>query len=318
MGDLIVDRYVFCDAIDVASEAPVMSLKQLHERVYYGGAAIVAQHLARLGAQVELCTSWGQDTYSRQTREILSCEGIGLFDAHPREKSVVKSRYLVEDKKLLKIEQADSQPPDMKAVKRVRDFILARGGEVDAVVFCDFGFGAINELLLKRLMPHLREKVRVISADVSGTRGNLLHFHEVDLFCPTEREMRSTLHNFDDGLSAVAWQLMFETRARHLMATLGQRGLVAFDRQSQNPDSRGYGGRLRSEYLQAFNDRAVDALGCGDALLAGATLGLCCGASFMQSAYLGNAMAALEAAELGNAPINLSQLRQFLNTRAEL
>ncbi len=111
---------------------------------------------------------------------------------------------------------------------------------------------------------------------------------------------------------------MHVTRAKHLIATLGRRGLVAFDRQSQDSASPDWAGRLRSEYFRALNGRAVDVLGCGDALLAGCTLALACGAGFIQAAYLGNVMAAIEASDLGNIPIDLERLRRWLNAQPEL
>jgi rfaE bifunctional protein nucleotidyltransferase chain/domain len=54
VGDLVLDRYVFCDAIGVAGEGPMMSLVQRDERRYVGGAAIVARHVAAMGAHAFL------------------------------------------------------------------------------------------------------------------------------------------------------------------------------------------------------------------------------------------------------------------------
>ena len=53
VGDIVIDRYVMCDALGVASESPVISLVQRDERSYVGGAAIVARHVAALGAHGE-------------------------------------------------------------------------------------------------------------------------------------------------------------------------------------------------------------------------------------------------------------------------
>lgn len=318
VGDVVIDCYVFCDIIDIAREAPMMSLRQLEEHTYIGGSAIVARHLAKLGAQVNLITSLGRDDLSKSTLAQLKSDGIETHSLLNRGSMPVKKRFLVEESKLLKVDCAEHRPLDVRATNRSRKLLLERAKEADAVIFCDFGYGVITERLLSLVMPDLRRQVDVISADVSGARGNLLNFKDVDLFCPTEREIRTTLHNFDDGLSAVAWQLMDVTRARHLIATLGRRGLIAFDRQSQDPSSPDWAGRLRSEYLQAFNDRAVDVLGCGDALLAGGTLALSCGASFIQAAYVGNLMAAIEAGDIGNIPIDAARLRRWLETRPEL
>ena len=318
VGDVVVDHYVFCDTIDVARESPMMWVRQLEEQTFLGGAAIVARHLTQLGAQVDLLTSLGRDDLSRETSRRLRAGDIETCSLLNRESLAVKRRYLVEQCKLLKVEQAEHRPLDTRAVKKARRVLLDKANHADAVIFCDFGYGVITDGLLSLVLPELRRRVDIVTADVSGSRGSLLSFNDVDLFCPTEREIRATLHNFDEGLSAVAWKLMDATRARHLIVTLGKRGLVAFYRQSQDPGSPDWAGRLRSEYLQALNPRAVDVLGCGDALLAGCTLALSCGASFIQAAYIGNVLAAIEAGELGNLPIDAARLRRWLASRPEL
>ncbi|MCG3137107.1 MAG: Bifunctional protein HldE [Phycisphaerae bacterium] len=318
VGDIIVDRYIHCDALAVAAEAPVMSLRQLDEHVYIGGAGVVARHLAALGANVTLMSSLGKESYSERAATELQQAGVELLAIHSRPALPVKSRYLVETQKIFKVEQTEQVPLDSVALRRLVDLLQERAGAVSAVIFCDFGYGVVSEGLLQQVLPALRPRVPVLAADVSGPRGSLLHYREVDLFCPTEREVRATLHNYEDGLSQVAWELLRITQARQLLATLGHRGLVAFQRPTTDPHSSAWHGRLRSDYLQALEGRAIDPLGCGDALLAGATLGLCAGASLLQAAYLGSSLATLEAAELGNIPIGADRLRRFLATRTEL
>jgi bifunctional ADP-heptose synthase (sugar kinase/adenylyltransferase) len=138
------------------------------------------------------------------------------------------------------------------------------------------------------------------------------------LLCPTERELRLALHDFDRGLSNVAWNAMDATRARHMLVTLGKKGLVVFDRESQDRDAPQWRSRLRSEYLPSLVEHVVDPLGGGDAVLATATLVLASGGSLMQAAYLGTAAAAIEMTQLGNVPVDLGLLRRWLAGRVEL
>src|SRR5205085_640360 len=57
IGDYILDRYHFCEPTGIAGESPMMSLRSLESRDYDGGAAVIALHLAGLGASPTLVTS---------------------------------------------------------------------------------------------------------------------------------------------------------------------------------------------------------------------------------------------------------------------
>src|SRR4029077_19403632 len=106
--------------------------------------------------------------------------------------------------------------------------------------------------LLERIMTPLREMVPFIAADVSGRQSNLTRFQGVDLLCPTEREVRETLHDFSSGLGAVVANLLTLSKARQAIITLGKQGLVTFDRPAQS------GERLRSEFVPALATHSVD------------------------------------------------------------
>jgi sugar/nucleoside kinase (ribokinase family) len=176
------------------------------------------------------------------------------------------------------------------------------------VIFADFGYGLITPRLLELVMPLLRQRVRTITADVSGVRSNLLHFKDVDLLCPTEREVRETLHDFSTGINNIVYSLLSHTGAKQALVTLGKQGLLVFDQYQPRGADEAWERKLRSEYLPALETHAVDPLGCGDALLATATLALAAGAGVHGAAYLGSLAAAYEARQIGNRPITAEAL----------
>lgn len=318
VGDTVLDRYAFCDALDVAHESPMLSLRQLHEKTYVGGAAIVARHVAALGGQVALLTAAAADEQTAALERQLEDEGIATHLIRCRPRLVEKTRYLVDEKKLFKVEAADRVPLDSLAERRATAVLEQRAGNLDAVIFCDFGFGMLTGGFLSRVVPHLRRRVGVIAGDVSGPRANLLNFVEADLLCPTERELRANLNDYETGLSSAAYRLLTRTQTRHLIVTLEKKGLVVFDRPADDPNSPEWDGRLLSEHFPSFSERPVDKLGGGDALLAVASLTLAGGGSLMHAAYLGNAAAALEIDKLGNVPVDVQGLESCLNKRPEL
>lgn len=318
VGDLIIDRYVSCDAIGVASESPMMSLAWRGEQIYVGGAAIVARHVAALGGHALLLTAGGADDLSRHAAEVLSREGVDVHMIPARSSLVEKTRFIAEDTKLFKLDRAECLPLDSVAERRAALILEQQCKLARAVIFCDFGYGMITSGLLQRVLPTLRANVGTIAADVSGGRTNLLNFRHVDLLCPTEREVRTMLDDHVSGLSHVAWQILKETQARHLFVTVDKRGLVVFERRSQDRSSPEWSARLRSESIPSFGDHIIDRLGCGDALLASATMSLAAGTTPVQAAYMGNAAAALKLAKLGNLPISAAELGDWCSRRREL
>lgn len=318
VGDIIIDRYIDCDALDVASESPMLSLVQRDERQFIGGAAIVARHVAALGGKPFLLSAAADDDATRRVTDLLERESVEAHLPAVRPALVEKTRFLAEDNKLLKVERAERLPLDSITERESAELLAAKAKSADAAIFCDFGYGTVTGALIQRVLPTLRQNVRIIAADVSGGRTSLLDFRNVDLLCPTEREARATLNDHDSGVSSIAWDLLDRTQARHVFVTLGKRGLIAFDRQSHDRAASEWSGRLRSEQLPALTDRALDQLGCGDALLAASTCALACGASVMQSAYLGSAAAAIEAEMPGNEPVSADAISAWLDTRGEL
>jgi rfaE bifunctional protein kinase chain/domain/rfaE bifunctional protein nucleotidyltransferase chain/domain len=306
VGDYILDRYHYCEASGVAGESPMMALKNIETVDYDGGAGVVALHLAGLGAAPVLVTALSDDDASTQTEMRLRGAGIETHVFRHRRQLATKHRYLVDETKLMKVDEGSATPLDSIVEETIAGRIIELSNRMAAVVFADFGHGLITAGLLDRIMQPLRDRVQFITADVSGRQSNLLRFKNVDLLCPTEREAREALGDFGSGLGAVVSQLLRATAARQAIITLGKQGLMTFDWPAGT--ALASGGRLRSEYLPALSNRTIDSLGCGDALLASASLALAAGGSLAAAGYLGSIAAAVQVQRLGNRPISVADI----------
>jgi rfaE bifunctional protein kinase chain/domain/rfaE bifunctional protein nucleotidyltransferase chain/domain len=304
VGDYILDRYHFCDATGVASEGPMMTLRALQTKDYDGGAGVIALHLAGLGADPILVTGLADNDASKQAEMRLRSAGVDVQPIYYRRQNVAKHRYLVEHNKLFKVDEGSVLQLDSATEPLAASRILESADGAAAVIFADFGYGFLTNGLLDRILPFLRQAVPVLTADVSGKQSSLLRFRDVDLLCPTERELRETLQDFSSGMGAVVWNLLAQTGAKQAMITLGKQGLVTFDRPPGATDND----RLRSEYVPALSSHAIDPLGCGDALLATASLALAAGGSLQAAAVLGSVAASIEASHVGNHPIDAEEL----------
>lgn len=313
VGDVIRDTYVFCDRPSVAGESPVMTLRPMQTRTFDGGAAIIARHAAALGASPVLVTALPEDEAGRGLRARLEGEGIAVRAIRTEQPIAEKERFLVGPQKVMKVDRVVRTVLDA----RTRDALVAtaegaaRERTTDAVVVADFGLGLFSSEALRRLTRKLRGAARVVTGDVSGRRSGLRDMRGLDLVCPSEDELREAFGSFDEALPAVTWRLLNETRARAAIVTMGPEGLVAFDRLAEASEHDGaFATRLKSEHVPAVSAHAVDALGCGDALLTTATLALARGSSLLEAGFLASVAAGLEAGRLGNVPISASDLRR--------
>ena len=142
---------------------------------------------------------------------------------------------------------------------------------------------------------------------------------DLDLLCPSEVELRDALHNYDEGLSAVTCQVLNMTGCRRALVTLGSQGLIAFDSGAGGaapPDD--WSTRLQAEHVPAIGSHAVDPLGCGDALLAAATLTLAGEGSLLLAGVLGSIAASAQTQKLGNGVIGAVDLRCGIRSNTRL
>jgi len=307
VGDYMLDRYHFCLATGVAGEAPMMSLRTMQQKDYDGAAGVIALHLAGLGASPTLVSCVAEDDAGAAAAMRLAAAGVAVRSPAVRRSTVCKHRYVVDQAKLFKVDEGTPLPADSRVDQQLAERVLAAAENADAVIFADFGYGTITTGLLDLVLPELRARVPILSADVSGRQSNLTRFRNFDLLCPTEREVREIQHDFTSGIGAVVWNLLEATQARQAMITLGKQGLVTFDRTGL-PD----GARLRSEHVPSLATDCVDALGAGDALLAAATLALAAGGSLQAAALIGSIAAAIEVQQVGNEPVTADQIREHL------
>ncbi len=324
VGETIIDTYVMCDRPDVAGEGPIMSLRPLEYRKFDGGAAIIARHLAAMGARPVLVTALPGTADALALRQRLVEEGISVCSIDVDQPLAEKQRFLVGAAKVMKLDLCEPITLDAARRRRLLEMAADQARTCDAAIVADYGLGMLTTSTLTELCRCLRTRVRVVVGDVSGRRSNLLAMRDVDLLCPSEVELRDALHNYDEGVSAVACQVLNTTGCRAALVTLGDQGLIAFESGAGGaapPDD--WSTRLRAEHVPAMRSHAVDPLGCGDALLAAATLTLAGGAggerSLLLAGVVGSIAAAAQTQKLGNAVIGAADLRRgvrrITNTR---
>ncbi len=318
VGETILDTYTMCDRPDVAGESPVMTLRPLEQRKYDGGAAIIARHAAALGACPVLVTTLPENAESRALVARLNSEGIEVRSLAAGARIAEKQRLLVGTQKMVKIDLVEPLVLDAAQQRELLGLAKdAAAGGCDAAIIADFGLGLFSPSLLSEMCGALRPLAGVLSGDVSGRRSNLLAMRDMDLLCPSENELRDATRKHSEGVPLAVWTLLEATQTKNAIVTLGGDGLIAFNRLSfdgaeTSTDDGSFSRRLGSEHVPALAPMAIDALGCGDALLTTATLAMAAGAGLLPAAFLGACAAGIQVQRLGNLPVSASEIRKMV------
>jgi rfaE bifunctional protein kinase chain/domain/rfaE bifunctional protein nucleotidyltransferase chain/domain len=314
VGEAILDTYILCDRPEVASESPVMTLRPVEARHYDGGAAVVARHLASLGAKPVLVTCLPATRDGTALRQRLEAEGIEVRAMAVRSPVPEKQRFLVGAQKVMKVDLVEPLILDAGQQDRFVELaVSACGSGVDGAIVTDFGLGLFAPKMMARMCMGMRPVARVMSGDVSGKRSNLRAMRGMDLLCPSEAELREATRLHGEGLPLVAYRLLEATQSNAAFVTLGAEGLIAFSgRPGEAEEGQGWTTRLDSEHVPALCPIALDPLGCGDSLLSVATLALASGGSMVQAAFLGACAAAVQVQRLGNVPVTAAEVRSLI------
>lgn len=314
VGETILDTYILCDRPHVAGESPVMTLRPLERRHYDGAAAIIARHAAAMGARPVLVTAMPDDAIAAAVRHRLIAEGVEVRTLKTRTPLAEKQRFLVGTQKVFKLDLLEPLVLDATEQDRLVGMAAEAATGCHGAIIADFGQGLFTPRVMTAICNAVRPRTGIMSGDVSGRRSNLRAMRGMDLLTPSESEIRDSLALFDQGLPAVVWKLLAETRSKEAIVTLGPDGLIAFDRLpgAENGGEKAWERRVRGEHVPSFTPYAVDPLGCGDSLLVAATLTLACGGSLLAGAFIGAAAAAVQAQRMGNIPISAADLRQSI------
>jgi len=222
-----------------------------------------------------------------------------------------KQRYIVGTQKVMKVDRGRAITLDAAQQAQMLDRAAALAAQCDACIVLDYGRGMMSASTLTRLCRAVRPHVDRLVGDVSGRRSNLQSMHEMDLLCPSESELREAMQDYEDGLNAVVWRMLEQSQSASAIVTLGEDGLVAFDQPNARAPRTSVD-RLRSHNVQSLSRTCVDRLGCGDALIAAATLAHLHTGDLRTAATLGALAASIEINQLGNVPVSADDLREHL------
>lgn len=302
IGDLILDAYISCEPVGMSQEDPTIVVTPIEERLFVGGAGVVAAHARGLGAEVRFFTVVGDDKRAEFAIEQLAAAGVQTnFLVDSTRPTTLKQRYRAHGKTLLRVNDMRQHSIDGDLIEQILQRFDDIVDNTDLLLFSDFNYGCLPQPLVDALVERGRAKNIMMVADsqASSQYADISRFKHMTLVTPTEREARLAIRDFESGLAVAAEKLQKTADSRHTVITLGGEGLMIRSWKDGEP---------HTDQLPVFNPSPVDVAGAGDSLFTSSALAMRAGADIWQSIYLGSIAAGCQVGRVGNQPLSAREL----------
>ena len=308
IGDLIIDEYITCEALGMSQEDPTIVVTPLDTTRFIGGAGIVAQHASGLGAQVEFVTVSGNDEARDYAQNAFKKSGVKAHlivdESRP---TTIKQKFRSKGKSLLRVTHLHQDAINTALQDKIIKIIDSVIQDIDLLVFSDFNYGSLPQVLVDKLTILANEHNVMVAADSQSSSqiGDISRFRGANLITPTEREARISSRNNEDGLVVLVEQLKKQSLARNIFLKIGEEGMLIHSSDINDKE-------FLTDRIYALNTSPKDVAGAGDSLLISGALTMAGGGSIWEAAIIGSLAAAIQVGRVGNTSLKSKELLKEL------
>ena len=298
-GDVMLDRFAYCDSERISPEAPVPVLLLRRTQSMLGGAGNVARNIAALGGKAVLLGLVGEDAAGAELRALIA-QNPGLVDRTTQSRhrpSVCKTRYMAAHQQILRVDEESTGELDGEEERALIAAADAAMPEVDAVILSDYGKAVLGPRVLEGVMARARRRGIPVYVDPKGE--DFARYRGAACITPNQKELALAARMpvaSDAEIVAAAQKVLREAGAGAILATRSDKGMVLVEA----------GGGV---HIEAARAREVyDVSGAGDTVVAVLALACAAGYSMAQAMRLANTAGGIVVGKLGTATVELDEL----------
>ena len=170
IGDLIVDEYISCDPLGMSQEDPTIVVTPIAHERFVGGAGIVAAHAKGLGADVQFISVVGKDESARFAKDKLREFGVAnvLLEDESRP-TTLKQRFRADGKTLLRVSHLRQHEIPKSVMIPMLEAIEARLSQTDLLIFSDFNYGCLPQILVDSVVGSCKKKGILMTASCQSS-----------------------------------------------------------------------------------------------------------------------------------------------------
>lgn len=260
IGEIILDEYVFCEALGKSGKEPVLTMRPVKSEKYLGGVASVANHLSSFVKEIKILSMVGEKLEHHKFLMDNLKKNIKL-DVIKKKNSttIVKRRYIesFNQNKLLGVYQLDDENLRQNEEKNFQKKLEKNIPNYDVVITIDYGHGLLSKKSIKTISK--LSKFSSLNAQINSSNigyHNMLKYKNFDMVIINESEIRHHFRNRTEKTVKLIKSLMKSIKCKNIAVTQGKAGVVMC---STTPN--------KIITCPAFASEVIDKIGSGDAML---------------------------------------------------
>jgi D-beta-D-heptose 7-phosphate kinase/D-beta-D-heptose 1-phosphate adenosyltransferase len=299
LGDLMLDRFAYCDSERISPEAPVPVLLLERTESMLGGVGNVARNIAALGGRSVLIGLVAPDPAGDEIRALIAATP-GLVDAHVASAgrpTICKTRYIAGHQQIVRIDEERLHDLDREEEAGLIAAVERALPEVDAVILSDYAKGTLGLRVVATAIA--RARALGIPVYVDPKSDDFARYRGATCIAPNLKELAAAARMpavTDGEVIAAATKVMREADADAILATRSEKGMVLVEASG-------------AVHIKGARAREVfDVSGAGDTVIAVLALACASGHSLLQAMHLANTAAGIAVSKLGTATVELDEL----------
>lgn len=304
VGDIMVDNYIYGDAIRLSPEAPIPVVRVRKKVSMPGGMGNVVRNLGEVGVLPLAVGVVGGDSNAHVLSDLFMRSGwlppiMIVDDNRP---TIVKNRILAGGQQVVRFDEEEPGALSAELEDRLIEAVRRHIGGVGAVALSDYGKGVVSERVAGEVIGMARKKGLPVVVDPKG--GKYSKYGGATLVTPNRKELGeawgSEVRGRDEIIRSGAG-IMEREGIENLLVTRSEEGMLLLS-------SRGEGVEVIS--FPALAREVSDVSGAGDTVVAMMSAALGAGGGLVLGAKLSTLAAGVVVGKRGTAVATPSEIRE--------
>jgi rfaE bifunctional protein kinase chain/domain/rfaE bifunctional protein nucleotidyltransferase chain/domain len=265
IGEIIIDKYTFCETIGKAGKEPHLVLRNKYSEKYLGGAGLVANNISSFCNKVDLLSLIDAERKNFQfINKKLKKNIKKIFFKNLDSPNITKERYIDEitGNKIIGNYILEKSEINKKLEKKIILKLKKNIKNYDLIVVADYNHGFVTKKIASFLSSN--SKFLAINSQLNATNfgyHNFSKFHRSDLLIANENEIRHDVRDKIKKISEIVNKFKKIRKIKKILVTRGSSGCNYYEKNNK-----------KEIHCPAFSKSVVDKVGSGDFLMSIAIL----------------------------------------------